>query len=135
LISFVSSDSHSTDIVTWSCQIIIFNSEQSFISSSEALLWIWHLSASEQYSLLKELNTILKHQQMNILDIQSNIVDHIIKKKLWHSYIDEWIFHMTWKRHSKNLQHWTQQDKICIVVDIIRQYWEVNVWNKYFKNR
>ena len=35
----------------------------------------------------------------------------------------------------KILKHWTQQNKIQTAIEIIRQYWGDDVWNRYFQHR
>lgn len=37
---------------------------------------------SEQYLHLKELNLILKHHQLSLLNVQTDIIDHIFKEEL-----------------------------------------------------
>ena len=79
---------------------------------------------------------ILNCWQLNILDVQSDIVSYVMQKKLWRTYIDETMFQAAWKDTvKKTLKHWTQQNKIQTAIEIIRQYWGDDVWNRYFQHR
>ena len=135
LVSFTD-DSEYTDTVFRSEYIIILSGEWNFQTSFVTLTWICSLSAQNQYSLLKKLNMILNCWQLNILDVQSDIVSYVMQKKLWRTYIDETMFQAAWKDTvKKTLKHWTQQNKIQTAIEIIRQYWGDDVWNRYFQHR
>lgn len=136
VILFVSSDDCSLNVIAQSHQSIMLKSEQLFMSLSKALFWIWRLLTADQYSQLEKLNMTLKHRQMNILDVQSDIVNHIIKERLWQNHIEKQAFHEVWDNIvQKTQQHQMQQNKICTAVSIIQQYWETNMWNRYFESR
>ena len=91
LVSFTD-DSEYTDTAFRSEYIIILSEEWNFQTSLVALTWIHSLSTQNQYPLLKKLNTILNHWQLDILDVQSNIVSYVMWEKLWRTHIDEITF-------------------------------------------
>ena len=45
----------------------------------------------------------LNHQQLDILNVQSDIVSYVMQKKLWRTYIDETMFQAAWEDMVKKI--------------------------------
>ncbi len=115
---------------------VTLHGNQVFQSPEDALAWVQSLPKQQQYPYLEELNVALDRGEMRLLDIQNNIVHHLVTNNIWEGHLSYDEFRDLWKDTvSKTTNRRTQQNKIDTAITTISGIWGTTIWNNHFGHK